>query len=89
MNKKLLQLIAKLLGYSDRIPKETMEQSLSCLTFIPFLEFISITQTRFEDFMVALHIGGPNEKQKYKNTKQTKKQTKNKKPNKTTATAKA
>ena len=50
-----------------------MKQLLSSLSFIRFLEFISIIQTRFEDFMKALHIGGPNEKQKTKNTKQTKK----------------
>ena len=79
MNKKLLELIAKFLGYFHRIPKETMKQLLSCLSFIRFLEFISIIQTRFEDFMEALHIGGPNAKQKTKNTKQTKKpQTSNK-----------
>ena len=61
------------------LPKEIMKQLLSCLSFIRFLEFTSVFQTRFENFMEALHIRGPNAKQKTKNTKQTKNP---KKPNK-------
>ena len=69
MNKKLFELIAKFLGYFHKIPKETMKQLLTCLSLIRVLEFISIIQSRFEDFMKALHIGGPNAQQKAKNTK--------------------
>ena len=85
MNKKLLELIAKFRGYFHRTPKEAMKQLLGCLSFIRFLELISIIQTRFEDFMKALHIGGPNAKEKTKNTKQTKKTKKTKKKTTTKA----
>ena len=78
MNKKLLEMIAKFLGYYYRIPKETMKQLLSYLDFIDFLELISIIETRFEDLMEALLIGVPNAKQKTKNTKKPKKTPKTK-----------
>ena len=78
MNKKLLEMIAKFLGYYYRIPKETMKQLLSYLDFIGFLELISIIETRFEDLMEAMLIGVPNAKQKTKNTKKNKKTPKTK-----------